>query len=97
MLKDEVTDEPAGLIDAHGNTRDADPETEERVRQAFACDLLVREGEVVEEFGICFDGVCSIGPNDPGHDALVLRNLGALTGLRPVSPAGEDDPAAAHG
>jgi hypothetical protein len=83
VLKDELTDEPAGLIDADGNTRETGPETEARVRQAFDHELLVRDGEVLEELGICFDGVCSIGPADPRHDALVLRNLGALTGLRP--------------
>lgn len=85
VLKDEMTDEPAGLIDADGKTRETAPEVEARVRQAFNRELLVRDGEVVEELGICFDGVCSIGPGDPEHDALVLRNLGALTGLRPDS------------
>lgn len=83
VLKDELTDKPAGLIDADGNTRETDSETEARVRQAFNRELLVRDGEVLEDLGMCFDGVCSIGPSDPEHDALVLRNLGALAGLRP--------------
>jgi hypothetical protein len=83
VLKDEMTDEPAGLIDADGNTRETAPDIAARVRQAFDSELMVRDGEVVEELGICFDGVCSIGPADPQHNALVLRNLGALTGLRP--------------
>ena len=91
VLKDEMTDEPAGLIDADGNTRDADPETETRVRQAFNRELLVRDGEVVEELGMCFEGVCSIVPGDPEHDALVLRNLGALTGLRPEKPRNPEE------
>jgi hypothetical protein len=80
-----MTGETAGYIDREGNTRATDPEVEERVRNAFDRELLVRDGDVVEELGICFDGVCSIGPGDPAHDALVLRNLGALTGLRPVA------------
>jgi len=83
VLKDEATEETAGLVDAHGNTRDASPETRTRVRQAFDRDLLVREGEVLEDLGMCFDGVCAVTPGDPEHDALVLKNLGALTGLRP--------------
>ncbi|HWV23794.1 MAG TPA: hypothetical protein VNZ58_06370 [Thermomicrobiales bacterium] len=83
VLKNEATEESAGLIDAHGNTRETSPETESRVREAFAHDLTVKNGEVLEDFGMCFDGVCSITPNDPEHDALVLKNLGALTGFRP--------------
>lgn len=83
VLKDEMTDEPAGLIDAHGNTREASPEIEARVREAFDRDLLVRDGEVLEDLGMCFDGICAVTPDDPEHDALVLKNLGALTGLRP--------------
>jgi hypothetical protein len=40
---------------------------------------------------MCFDGVCSIGPSDPAHDALVLKNLGALAGLRPERADPERD------
>ena len=83
VLRDEMTDEPVGYVNAHGETRDTDPATAERVGQAFSRELLVQDGEVVEELGMCFGGVCSIGPADPAHDALVLKNLGALTGLRP--------------
>ena len=83
VLKDEMTEETVGYVDASGHVKDADPATEQRVKDAFARDLLVQDGEVVEELGMCFDGVCAIRPVDPGHDALVLRNLGALTGLRP--------------
>ena len=93
VLQDEMTGETAGYIDLEGNTRAADPEVEERVRNAFDRELLVRDGDVVDELGICFDGVCSTGPADPTHDALVLRNLGALTGLRPVAALDHaDDP-----
>jgi hypothetical protein len=90
VLKDEMTDSAVGFVDASGHTRDTDAETAQRVTQAFSRELLVQEGEVVEELGICFDGVCSIGPTDPAHDALVLRNLGALTGLRPERQASGD-------
>jgi hypothetical protein len=84
-----MTDNAVGYVDASGHTRDTDEEIAERVRNAFDTDLLVQEGEVVEELGMCFDGVCTIGPSDPAHDALVLKNLGALTGLCPERQ--EDD------
>jgi hypothetical protein len=86
-----MTGEPKGFITANGATRDTDAETRRKVLDAFSADLLVKDGEVPEEFGgVCFDGVCSIGPTDPAHNRLVLQNLGALTGLRPER-AGDDD------
>lgn len=85
-----MTEEDKGFIAADGETRDADEATANKVRDAFARDLLVKDDEVVAELGgVCFDGVCTIGPADPAHNALVLRNLGALTGLRP-EPAGDE-------
>ena len=97
LLRDELTGEPKGYVNAHGETRDADAETRQRIAGAFSRELLVRDGEVVEELGMCFDGVCSIGPADPSHDALVLRNLGALSGLRPerIPPTGGQPDSAA--
>lgn len=86
MLRDEMTDESVGYVDTSGRTKETTPEVAQRVADAFSRELLVEEGEVIEELGMCFDGVCSIGPADPEHDALVLRNLGALTGLRPERP-----------
>ena len=83
VLRDELTDEQVGYVNAHGETRDTDPATTERVQRAFGRELLVQNDEVVEELGMCFADVCSIGPADPAHDALVLKNLGALAGLRP--------------
>ena len=69
-----------------GETRATDAETSAKVRQAFGKDLLVQDGEVAEELGgVCYDGVCTVGPADPAHNKMVLRNLGALTGLRPES------------
>lgn len=91
LLEDEMTGETAGYIDDQGNTRDTTSDTAERVRKAFKRDLLVRDDDVVEELGTCFDGICSIGPGDAEHDALVLRNLGALTGLRPATSRGPRD------
>ena len=77
---------------ADGEVRDADADTAQKVQEAFAKDLIVKEDEVVEELGgVCFDGVCTIGPADPGHNAMVLRNLGALTGLRPERADDPDD------
>ncbi len=88
LLRDELTEEPVGYVNAHGETRETDPATAERVERAFARELLVQDDEVVEELGMCFDGVCSIGPGDPAHDALVLKNLGSLAGLRPERETG---------
>lgn len=69
-----------------GETRATDAETAGKVREAFGKDLIVQQGEVAEELaGVCYDGVCTVGPADPSHNAMVLRNLGALTGLRPES------------
>jgi hypothetical protein len=87
-----MTGEPKGFITADGATRDTDAETSTKVQEAFSSDLLVKDGEVPEEFGgVCFDGVCSIGPADPAHNRLVLQNLGALTGLRPERASEDDD------
>lgn len=93
ILRDEATDQPVGYISDSGDTRDADAATTERVYRAFQTHLLVQDGNVVEELGMCFDRVCSIGPADPEHDQMVLRNLGALTGLRPEAQQdpGNDD------
>lgn len=91
-----MTEEDKGFIADDGETRDVDDATAGKVREAFGRDLLVKENEVVEELaGVCFDGVCSIGPADPAHNALVLRNLGALTGLRPERV--EDEPESGTG
>jgi hypothetical protein len=79
-----MTGEPKGFVTADGATKGTDPMTEQKVHDAFATDLLVRDDQVLEELGgVCFDGVCSIGPADPAHNRMVLQNLGALTGLRP--------------
>jgi coproporphyrinogen III oxidase len=91
QVRDEMTDEPKGYITVDGETRDMDEQTSKSVQDAFGQDLMVRDGEVLEELGgVCFDGVCTIAPGDPDHNQMVLRNLGALTGLRP-SASGTDD------
>jgi len=90
QVRDEMTDEPKGYVSADGETRDMDEETVKTVQDAYARDLMLKDGEVVEELGgVCFDGVCTIGPADPEHNQMVLRNLGALTGLRPSAPDDE--------
>lgn len=87
-----MTGQDRGRITADGEVMDADDETIARVREAFAQDLIVKDDEVIDELvGACFDGVCTVGPADPQHNAMVLRNLGALTGLRPER--GDDDAA----
>jgi hypothetical protein len=87
-----MTGQDKGFMTADGEVREADDETTAKVRDAFAKDLIVMDDEVVEELGgVCFDGVCTIGPSDPAHNAMVLRNLGALTGLRPERPDNTDD------
>lgn len=79
-----MTGEDKGLIAQSGETRNTDEDTARKVQDAFSRDLITMDNEVVEEMGgVCFDGVCTIGPSDPAHNALVLQNLGALTGLRP--------------
>ena len=70
-----MTGETAGQIDADGNTGETGPDTTAHLGKA-----LGPGGEATEEFGICFDGICSIGPSDPEHGALVIKHLGALSG-----------------
>jgi hypothetical protein len=87
-----MTGQDKGRITADGDVMEADTETIAKVREAFATDLLVKDDEVVDELGgACFDGVCTVGPSDPQHNAMVLRNLGALTGLRPERGKDGDD------
>lgn len=87
-----MTGEPKGFITADGVTRETDATTGQKVQDAFSTDLLVQDGQVLEELGgVCFDGVCSIGPADPAHNRMVLQNLGALTGLRPERTDEDDD------
>lgn len=79
-----MTEEDKGFIADDGETRGVDQATAGKVQKAFGRDLMVKDDEAVAEMGgVCFDGVCAIGPADPAHNALVLRNLGALSGLRP--------------
>jgi hypothetical protein len=83
-LRDEMTGEDKGFIGPDGTTRETDEGTEGKIREAFSRDLITMDNQVVDELaGVCFDGVCMIGPSDPEHASLVLKNLGALTGLRP--------------
>jgi hypothetical protein len=86
-----MTGQDKGRITADGDVMDADNETIAKVREAFATDLIVKDDEVVDELGgACFDGVCTVGPGDPQHTAMVLKNLGALTGLRPEQSENTD-------
>lgn len=82
--------EVVGAVTADGVVVAGDPLVGERVRAAFARELLVREGALVEELGVCFAGVETLRPGEPGHARAVLTHLGVLAGVaaRPRAMAG---------
>jgi hypothetical protein len=84
-LVDVATGDVVGALTSAGDVRADDPAVAARVRATFARDLLVRDGEVVEELGVCFADVETVRPGDPDHMHLVLTNLGALAGVVPKS------------
>lgn len=82
-LVDLATGRVVGDLTARGEVQSDDPATAERVRAAFARELLVRDGEVVAELGVCFADIETVRPGDSDHARLVMRNLGALAGVLP--------------
>lgn len=70
-----------GRLLADGTVTSEDPVVSDAVKVAFSRELLVRDGELVEELGVCFDGVETLRPGDAGHWTLVLTHLGALAGV----------------
>jgi hypothetical protein len=66
-----VTSDDAGVID--------------RIEAAFQRELIVQDGTIVDELGLCYADVETLCPGDPRQIQLVLRNLAALTGLLPRS------------
>ena len=93
-----MTGQDKGYMTPDGEVRDTDEETAGKVREAFGKDLIVKDGEVVEELGgVCFGDVCTVGPADPAHNAMVLQNLGALTGLRPEQAEEREDETGSDG
>lgn len=84
------TGEIVGRLLADGSVVSDDPAVRQRVEAAFQRELLVRDGELIEELGVCFDGVETLRPGDPGHWRLVLRNLGILADVIPQRRSEED-------
>jgi hypothetical protein len=74
-----------GQLDRAGHVVADDPLVGARVRAAFARELMVRDGEVVEELGVCFADVAMLRPDEPGHAAMVFHNLGRLAGCLPIA------------
>lgn len=79
----------AGQITEDGDVTSNRPEIVQRVADAYQRELLVRDGEVLDELGVCFEGVETIAPGHPDHQRLVLTHLAQLAGLlpQPQSPA----------
>lgn len=99
-LVDLETGEVVGRLLPDGRVRSGDPAVVARVAQAFAREVLVRDGQIVEELDVCFADVETLRPGDPRHAGIVLRNLALLAGLLPravertyrLSPGGEPLP-----
>ncbi|MEA2529968.1 MAG: hypothetical protein QOG89_1612 [Thermomicrobiales bacterium] len=72
-----------GRVTGAGDVISGDAQVTERVTHAFAREVMVRDGELVEELGICFANVETLYPGQPGHEAAVLRYLGKLSGYLP--------------
>lgn len=82
-LIDLATDRVVGAIRRSGEVRSDDPEVVDRVRAAFRRELLTRDGEVIEELGVCYADVVTVAVGAPAHRDLVFRNLALLTGYLP--------------
>lgn len=83
-LIDPATDRVVGQVTRDGRVRSSDPGIVHRVSRAFDRQLLVRDGKLLEELGICFADIEPVGPADTSHHDLVFHNLGVLTGLIPA-------------
>lgn len=86
-LIDEATGRIAGAIRRDGEVRSDDPAVVDRIHAAFQRELLTRNGEVIEELGVCYADVVTLAPDAPAHRDLVFRNLALLTGYFPGEPA----------
>ncbi len=73
----------AGLIRSDGLVVSGDRRVRERVAEAFALEAMVRDGELVEDLGICFVNIQTLHPGDAGHADVVIQNLGRLAGYLP--------------
>jgi hypothetical protein len=88
-LVDPATERVVGAVTRDGRVRSDDDGVVRLVRDAFARDLLTRDGEVAEELGVCFADIATVAEDDAAHHDLVFRNLGLLTGLVPARRGGE--------
>ena len=88
-LIDLETGAVVGQVTAAGEVIAEDARVSERVSRAFARELMVRDGDLVEELGVCFADVVMLCPGQPGHGEAVLRSLARLAGYLP-RPHGED-------
>src|SRR5215218_5037633 len=82
-LIDLETGSVAGTMRGDGVVVAGDRRVRERVARAFAHEVMVRDGEMVEDLGICFLGVQTLRPGEAGHTEIVVQNLGRLTGYLP--------------
>jgi hypothetical protein len=82
-LIDLDTGSTVGQMSATGKVVSGSPEVKARIGQAFRQELTVKDGELVEELGVCFAGVEMLRPGDPHHAATVVRNLARLAGYLP--------------
>jgi hypothetical protein len=73
----------AGTIRGDGVVVTGDPRVKERVAKAFDQEVMVRDGDLAEELGICFLDVQTLLPGDAGHAEVVIQNLGRLAGYLP--------------
>lgn len=82
-LIDLATGAVVGQLSPSGEVISAAPEVTERLQAAFGRELMLRNGEVVADLGICYADVETLPPGTAAHRAHVLRNLAALTGYLP--------------
>jgi hypothetical protein len=72
-----------GQMREDGSLVSGDLVVRERVGRAFAQELMVRDGELVEDLGVCFADVETLFPGDPGHARGIIQNLARLAGYLP--------------
>jgi len=82
-LIDLATGLVVGQMREDGSCVSGGQQVRDRLGRAFARELMVRDGEIDEELGICFAQVETLYPGDPGHAPVVIQNLARLAGYLP--------------
>lgn len=82
-LVDITSDRVVGEISERGEVASDDPGVVARVQAALSRELMMRDGEVAEDLGVCFADVTFLRPGDLDYLPTVLRNLALLTGYLP--------------